>query len=133
MKRVVITGIGAVTPIGNTAEETWKNMVDGKCGIGQITRFDTSDYKVKLAAEVKDFDPLQYMEKSEARKEDLYSQYAVAAAIQAVEDSGVNTENTDPYRFGVYVGSGTGGMTTFSEEHGKLLEYLELVMAHHQQ
>lgn len=122
MKRVVITGIGAVTPIGNTAEETWKNMVDGKCGIGQITRFDTSDYKVKLAAEVKDFDPLQYMEKSEARKEDLYSQYAVAAAIQAVEDSEVNTENTDPYRFGVYVGSGTGGMTTFSEEHGKLLE-----------
>ena len=122
MKRVVITGIGAVTPIGNTAEETWKNMVDGKCGIGQITRFDTSDYKVKLAAEVKDFDPLQYMEKSEARKEDLYSQYAVAAAIQAVEDSGVNTENTDPYRFGVYVGSGTGGMTTYSEEHGKLLE-----------
>lgn len=122
MKRVVITGIGAVTPIGNTADETWKSMVEGKNGIGFISRFDTSEYKVKLAAEVKDFDPLQYMEKSESRREDLYSQYAVAAACQAVEDSGVSVENTDPYRFGVYVGSGTGGMTTFGEEHTKLLE-----------
>lgn len=122
MKRVVVTGIGAVTPIGNTAEETWKGMVAGKNGIGPITRFDTTEYKAKLAAEVKGFDPLEYMDKSESRREDLFSQYAIAAACQAVADSGVNEENTDPYRYGVYVGSGIGGMKTFSDECAKLIE-----------
>lgn len=122
MKKVVVTGIGAVSPIGNTAEQMWQAMCEGKNGIGQITRFDTSEYKVKLAAEVKDFDPLEYMDKSESRREDLYSQYAVAAATQAVADSGINAENVDPYRYGVYVGSGIGGMATFSNEHTKLIE-----------
>ncbi len=121
MKRVVITGVGAVSPIGNTVPKMWESMTKGKSGIGKITRFDTSDFKVKIAAEVKDFNPELYMERSEAKREDLYSQYAVAAASQAVEDSGINVDNVERTRFGVYVGSGTGGMITFSEEYEKLM------------
>ena len=89
MNRVVVTGIGAVTPIGNDAQTTWKGMKSGKNGIGFITRFDTEEFKVKVAAEVKDFDPTLYLEKKEIRKTDLYTQYALAAAAQAVEDSGI--------------------------------------------
>lgn len=121
MKRVVVTGLGVISPVGNTVSEFWDNLVAGRNGIGLITRFDTSDYKVKIAAEVKDFDPTLYMAKSEARKQDLYCQYAMAAAVQAMEDSGINEENTDPLRLGVYVGTGTGGMTTFFAEAEKLL------------
>ncbi|NTU89185.1 MAG: beta-ketoacyl-[acyl-carrier-protein] synthase II, partial [Actinobacteria bacterium] len=120
VNRVVITGLGAVTPVGNDVASTWQNLVAGIHGIGPITRFDTTDYKAKLAAEVKDFDPLIYMDKDEARKNDLYSQYAIAAACQAMDDSEL-MGTIEPERFGVYFGSGTGGMTTFSDEHTKLL------------
>lgn len=121
MRRVVITGVGAVSPVGNTAEETWNSLITGKNGIGPITRFDTSDpaCKVKVAAEVKDFDPSLYMEKGEVRKTDLYAQYAMAAAVQAMKDSGIEGK-VDSDRLGVYVGSGIGGMNTFVEECNKL-------------
>lgn len=117
MRRVVITGVGAVSPVGNTAEETWSSLIAGKSGIGPITHFDTSDpaCKVKLAAEVKDFDPALYMEKGDIRKSDLYSQYAMAAAVQAMRDSGLEG-NIDSQRLGVYVGSGIGGMDTFVDQ-----------------
>ena len=117
MRRVVITGVGAVSPVGNTAEETWSSLIAGKSGIGPITHFDTSDpaCKVKLAAEVKDFDPSLYMEKGDIRKSDLYSQYAIAAAVQAMQDSGLEG-NIDSQRLGVYVGSGIGGMDTFVDQ-----------------
>lgn len=121
MRRVVVTGLGAISPVGNQVDTFWNGLISGKNGIDFITKFDTSDYKVKIAAEVKDFDPLKYMEKAEARKQDLFSQYAIAAAVQAVEDAGISEENTDPARLGVYVGSGTGGMSTFFDEAQKLL------------
>ena len=89
MNRVVVTGLGVVSPVGNEVSTFWQSLIAGKCGIGPITAFDTTEYKVKIAAEVKDFDPLQYMEKGEARKQDRYSQFAVAAASQAMEDSGL--------------------------------------------
>ena len=112
MKRVVVTGIGCVTPVGNDVETTWNNLVNGVCGIGKITAFDTEDCKAKVAGEVKDFDPLKYIEKRELRKTDRYVQLAIAAAQQAVDDSGI-IGNIDENRFGVYVGSGIGGMQTF--------------------
>ena len=120
MNRVVVTGLGAITPVGNDVESFWQSLVDGKCGIDFITRFDTDDYKVKVAAEVKDFDPLQYIPKSEVRKTDLFCQYALAAAEQAVQDSGI-VGTIEPERLGVYVGSGIGGMETFVAQTEKLL------------
>lgn len=120
MKRVAVTGIGVVSPVGNCVKDFWNNLTAGTCGIGPITRFDTTDYKVKIAAEVKDFDPSACMPKSEIRKTDLYSQYALSAADQAMNDSGLS-DNIDPRRFGVYVGSGTGGLTTLLEETEKLV------------
>ena len=119
MRRVAVTGMGVISPIGNTLDEYWKSLRDGKCGIDFITRFDVSDYKVKVAAEGKGFDPLEYLAKSEVRKNDLYTQYAVAAAEQAVEDSGI-LDKIDPERFGVYIGSGIGGITTFVSECAKM-------------
>lgn len=112
MRRVVVTGLGAVTPVGNDVQTTWDSLVNGKSGIDFITKFDTSDLKVTIAAEVKDFDPTLYIEKREIRKTDLFTQYAVAAAAQAVQDSGIQGK-IDPDRFGVYVGAGIGGMETF--------------------
>ncbi len=112
MRRVVVTGIGCVTPLGNDVETTWNNMVNGVCGIDYIKSFDTTDSKVKIAGEVKDFDPLKYIEKKEVRKTDLFVQYALAAAQEAVEDSGI-LGNVEEDRFGVYVGAGIGGMKTF--------------------
>lgn len=112
MRRVVVTGVGCVTPIGNDVETTWNNMINGVCGIDYIKAFDTTDSKVKIAAEVKDFDALKYVEKRELRKTDLFVQYALAAAQEAVEDSGI-LGNVEEERFGVYVGSGIGGMKTF--------------------
>lgn len=120
MKRVVITGMGAITPVGCDVNTFFNNLKAGKCGIDYITKFDTTDYRVKLAAEVKDFDPYQYMEKSEVRKSDKFVQYAVAAASQAVCDSGIEN-NIEPERLGVYYGSGIGGFETFIEEHNSLL------------
>lgn len=121
MNRVVITGLGAVTPLGNDVKTFWEGLVSGKCGIGPITKFDTSEHKAKLAAEVKDFDPRQYMDKSEVSRSDLYTQYAVAAACQAVEESGISG-TVAPGRFGVYMGTGIGGISTLIDEHTKLIE-----------
>jgi len=119
MKRVVITGMGVISPVGNDLGTFWQSLTDGVCGIGPITKFDTSNQKVHLAAEVKDFDPLQYMTRDQARRNDLFTQYALAAAKQAVEESGV-AGTVAPERLGVYVGSGIGGMGTLLKEVDKL-------------
>lgn len=120
MRRVVVTGIGALTPVGNDVQTMWEALLAGRHGIGPITRFDCTDYKAKLAAEVKDFDPLKYMEKGEVRRTDLFIQYAMAAATQAVEDSGI-VGNIDPERFSTAFGSGIGGIITLTDEHTKLV------------
>ncbi len=120
MKRVVITGMGVITPVGNDVDSMWDSLMAGKHGIAPITRFDVTDFKTKLAAEVKDFDPLLYMEKSEVRRSDLYSQYAYAAAAQAMNDSGLEGK-VEPERFGVYLGSGIGGIDSLTREHEKLM------------
>jgi len=120
MRRVVITGLGAITPVGNDVKTMWQSLIEGRHGFGRITKFDATEYKANLSAEVKDFDPAQYFEKSEARRLDLYSQYAIAAAVQAVNDSGIEG-NVVPERFMTCVGSGIGGMMTFENETEKLL------------
>ena len=123
VRRVVITGLGAVTPIGNDVPSFWDGLKSGRNGIGPVTRFDTTEYKAKLAAEVKGFDPSLYLEKTEIRKTDLFTQYALAAAAQAMDDSGLQTgRNMESQRLGVYFGSGIGGFHTLAEEHEKLLE-----------
>lgn len=109
-RRVVITGMGAVTPIGNNVEDFWANIKKGTVGIGPITKFDTSDYKAHLAAEVKDFDPLQYMDKKSARRMEVFSQYAVVAAKEAMEDAGLDMEKEDSFRVGCAVGCGIGSL-----------------------
>ena len=120
--RVVITGMGAVTPIGNDVESFWNSIKEGKCGIGEITKFDTTAHKVKLGAQVKDFDVSQYMDRREARRMDTFCHYAMVAADEAVKDSGLNGENINVERFGVIVGSGIGGLETIEEQHKKLME-----------
>lgn len=120
LHRVVVTGIGVVSPVGNTLEETWNNLVNGVCGIAPITLFDTIDYKAKVAGEVKNFEPRDYMTKQEILRSDRFTQLAVAAAAQAVEESGV-IGTVDPARIGVYFGSGIGGINTMTKEHAKLL------------
>jgi len=120
MKRVVVTGLGCITPIGNDVNAFWQSLIDGKHGFGEITKFDASDLKTKIAAEVKDFKPEEYMEKGEIRKTDLYAQYALAAAAQAVEESEISG-NIFPDRFGVYIGSGIGGISTFVNQTEVLL------------
>ncbi|NLT58697.1 MAG: beta-ketoacyl-ACP synthase II [Clostridiales bacterium] len=121
MRRVVVTGMGVVSPLGNSVPEFCKNLDAGVCGIGPITRFDTTDFAVKVAGEVQNFDPLCCMAKSEVRKTDLYTQYALAAAAQAVEQSGL-AGHYPSGRLGVYIGSGCGGMGTMTEECAKLLK-----------
>ncbi len=120
MKRVVITGMGAITPVGCTVDSFWDSLKNGKNGIDLITRFDTEGFSAKLAAEVKEFDPLLYMEKGDARRSDKFVQYAIGAAHQAVEDSGI-ADKIAPERFGVYFGSGIGGFETFITEHNSML------------
>ncbi len=120
-RRVVVTGLGAISPVGNTVQEAWENMVAGKNGIGLNTRFDTTEYKAKLDAEVKNFDPLAYMEKPEVLRSDPYARYALASAVQAVEESGI-IGTVDCERFAVYFGSGIGGISTITAEHNKLLK-----------
>lgn len=120
-RRVVVTGLGAVTPIGNNVETFWNGIRDGKVGIGEITRFDTSDYKVKLAAEVKGFDPKDYMDFRTAKRMELFSQYAVAASLEAVRDAGIVMEKEDPFRVGVCVGSGIGSLQTAEQGEQRLL------------
>lgn len=118
-RRVVVTGLGVISPVGNTVAECWESLVSGKNGIGPITRFDTTNYKAKLGAEVKNFDPCAYMEKSESLRTDLFAQYAIAAASQAVEESDV-IGTLPPDRVAVYFGSGIGGLNTVSTEVEKL-------------
>ena len=118
LKRVVVTGLGALTPVGNTVEETWNSLLNGKSGAGPITHFDASLFKTQFACEVKNFNVTDYIDRKEARKMDLYTQYAVAAAKQAVEDAGINVETEDLDRVGVIYGVGIGGIHTFEEEVG---------------
>ncbi len=119
-RRVVVTGLGAVTPIGNTVEEFWSGIKEGKVGIGEITKFDTADYKVKLAAEVKGFNPKERMDAKAAKRMEAFSQYAVAAAKEAYEDSGLDMEKEDAFRAGVIVGSGIGSLETVEREYTKI-------------
>lgn len=119
-RRVVVTGLGAVTPIGNTVEEFWNGIKEGKVGIGEITKFDTTDYKVKVAAEVKDFVAKDHMDTKAAKRMEPFSQYAVAAALEAFEDSGIDMEKEDPFRAGVIVGSGIGSLETVEREYAKI-------------
>ena len=122
VRRVVVTGVGAVTPVGNTAEEFWAALIQGKSGIGPVTRFDASPLPTRIAGEVKGFDPLRYIDKKDDRKFDPFLKYAIACAAMAVEDAGLNVERVDRTRFGVLVGSGIGGITTLLDTHKVLLE-----------
>jgi len=119
-RRVVITGVGAVTPVGNTADEFWAALVAGRSGIGPITRFDTTGYATRIAGELKGFDPLKYIDKKDDRKFDLFLKYAVACAVMAVEDAGLKTDRVDATRFGVLVGSGIGGIETLLDNYETL-------------
>jgi 3-oxoacyl-[acyl-carrier-protein] synthase II len=121
-RRVVITGLGALTPVGNTADELWSSLIQGRSGIGPITRFDTADFPTRIAGEVRNFDPLNFVDKKEARRLDPYLQYAIAAAVLAVRDAGLDTGKVDATRFGVLIGSGIGGITTLLENHKTLLD-----------
>lgn len=121
-RRVVVTGMGAVTPIGIGVEEFWKGIREEKIGFAPIEGFDTTDYKCKLAAQVKDFDPEKYMDKKAARRMELFCQYAVAAAGEAIADAGLDMEKEDPYRVGCFVGSGIGSLQAMEREYGRLTE-----------
>ncbi len=121
-KRVVVTGMGAITPIGNSVESFWEGVKQGKTGFAPITRFDTTEYKCKLAAEVKDFNAEDYMDKKSARRMELFCQYAIAASKEAIEDSGIQMEQEDPYRVGCAIGSGVGSLQALEREHGRLVE-----------
>ena len=118
---MVVTGLGAVTPVGNNVKDTWEGLKSGRNGIAPITLFDTSGYKAKLGAEVKGFDPGEYLEVNDILRTDRYAQFAVAAASQAVKESGVE-KTVEPERFAVYFGTGIGGIGTFEKEHTKLME-----------
>ena len=121
-RRVVITGMGAITPIGNTVDEFWSNIKKGVVGIGPITQIDTTDYKAKLAAEVKDFDPKEHMDPKSARRMERFAQFAVAASKQALEDSELDLEKEDPFMVGVSVGCGIGSLQCMEREYKKLLD-----------
>ncbi len=122
MRRVVVTGLGAVTPLGNNVKTFWDGIKSGKCGIDKVTHFDASEFKTQIAGEVKDFEPSDYMDKKEARKMDRYTQFAMVAASEAVEDSGLDMELEDPWRVGVITGSGIGGIKTLEDQHKMLME-----------
>ncbi len=121
-RRVVITGMGTVNPLGNDVPEYWNGLLAGRSGIGPITQFDTSAFKVHFGGEVKGFDPLTYLEHKTAKHLDRFAQFAMAASIQAVRDSGVDFSKEDPYRCGVILGSGIGGLNEFEEQHGRYLK-----------
>ena len=120
--RVVVTGLGAITPIGNDVASFWDGLKNKKVGIGPITAFDTTEYKAKLAGEVKDFDPKDYMDPKAAKRMERFAQFAVAASKQALEDSGIDMEKEDPFRVGVAVGSGIGSLQAIEREYKKLLD-----------
>ena len=121
-RRVVVTGMGAITPIGNSVDAFWENVKREKTGFAPITRFDTTEYKCKLAAEVKDFNAENYMDKKSARRMELFCQYAVAASGEALEDAGIRMGQEDPYRVGCAIGSGVGSLQALEREHGRLME-----------
>jgi len=125
LKRVVVTGVGAVTPLGLTAAETWQNVLSGKSGAAPITYFDSSKHKTKFACEVKGFDPLKYFDRKEARKMDLYTQYALAATAEAIENSGIDLEAINKDEVGVVFAAGIGGISTFEQEVGYYYANLE--------
>ena len=115
-RRVVITGMGAITPIGKDVEQTWKSIKEKKCGIDEISLFDTNNFKTKLDAEVKEYNPLDYFELKQSKRLDRVSQFAIIAAREAVSLSGITKENTDFDRVGVFVSSGIGGLKTIQEQ-----------------
>jgi len=121
-RRVVVTGVGMLTPIGNTASESWANALAGVSGAAPIQAFDTTDYAVKFSSSVKGFDPTQYMDKKEARRVDPFIQYGMAAAVQAIADAGISAHPVDGDRYGVAIGSGIGGILTIEDTHSVLLE-----------
>lgn len=121
-KRVVITGLGAISPVGNTAAEFWQALLAGKSGIGLITRFDASEYDAKIAGEVKGFDPTAFIDKKEARRMDRFTQFAIAAAKMALDDAGLDLDKADKARIGSFVGSGIGGMDTLHDQYKTLFE-----------
>lgn len=116
MKRVVITGLGTINPLGNEVATFWKNSLEGKSGAGMITRFDASRFRTQIAAEIKNFDPQRYLDRNEIKRSDLFTQYALYSAAQAWEDAGLNMEGVDPFDVGVIWGVGQGGMETFETE-----------------
>ena len=122
MKRVVVTGLGAVTPLGNDVNTFWEAIKNGVCGIDKVTLFDAAGYKTQIAAEVKNFDATEFIEKKEARKMDRYTQFAMVAASEAFKSAGIDMEKEDPWRVGVITGSGIGGIGTFEDQHSVLLE-----------
>lgn len=122
MRRVVVTGMGAITPIGNSVDEFWKSVKEEKVGFGPITKFDASQYRASLAAEVKDFEAKDYMDPKAAKRMEEFCQFAVAASKQALEDAGIDMEKEDPFRVGVSVGSGIGSLQCIEREHNKLLK-----------
>ena len=116
LKRVVVTGIGAITPIGNTAADYWSGLLNGVSGADRITLFDASKFKTQFACEVKGFDPVDYLDKKEARKLDRFTQLAIVASDEAIKNAGISKETVDPDRTGVIFSSGIGGLMTFQEE-----------------
>jgi 3-oxoacyl-[acyl-carrier-protein] synthase II len=117
-RRVVVTGMGAITPVGNDVAATWRAIVDGTSGAAPITKFDAANFPVRFACEVKNFDPSQYMDRKEAKRADLFAQYAIASSVQAMQDAGLTDPSMyDPDRVGVIIGSGIGGLKTFEEQH----------------
>ena len=125
LKRVVVTGLGAITPVGNNPEETWNNLLAGKSGAAPITLFDASQFKTQFACEVKGFNPNDYIDRKEARKMDRYAQLALAAAVQAVDDCKMDLEAVDKDRIGVVFGVGIGGIKTFEDEVGYYAQHKE--------
>lgn len=115
-RRVVVTGLGCITPVGNDVQSAWDGLLAGKSGGGPITKFDAAGFKVRFACEVKGFDPAQYMDRKEAKRSDLYTQYAMGAAVQAMRDAGFENGGYDPLRTGVIIGSGIGGIATFEDQ-----------------
>jgi 3-oxoacyl-[acyl-carrier-protein] synthase II len=120
-KRCVVTGFGVITPLGNTVEDFWRALLNGESGVGPVTRFDVTEYPTRIAGEVKNFDPTMYIEKKSARRMDLAEQYAIAASEQAVQHAGLDLSRLDHDRCGVVIGSGIGGISTFEDQHGKLV------------
>ncbi len=121
-RRVVVTGVGAITPLGNDAKTTWNNAINAVSGIGPLTRVNADDFPAKVAAEVKDFDPTLFMERKDARKMDRFTQFAVAASIMAVQDAGLEITEENSDRIGVWIGSGIGGMETFENQFETFLQ-----------